>query len=646
MSAPLQRKLAGILYADVAGYSRLTGADEDGTHRALSGHLDCIARTVQDHSGSVVHYAGDAVLADFPTASDALRCAVAVQSEIARRDDALPEESRVRFRIGVNLGEVIVDRDDIYGDGVNIAARLEALAEAGGVCVSGTVYDAVGNKLPLAFRFLGEQRVKNIERPVRAYQVLAQAGPCDPKPSMLARRHLTRSLVAALAVLLAVFAIVGWWLLREMGTPAVEPAPVAVTAPEPAPALLSLPAVQAPVDTRKSIAVLPFSNLGGDPEQEYFIDGVTNDLITDLSQMSNLLVIASNSVFTYKGTAVKVQQVAAELGVEYVLEGSVQRSGNRVRVNAQLVEADTGHHVWAERFDAQLTDILTLQDQVSRRIVSALAVELTADEDRRRSTVQRVDPEAYDTLLRGLELFRRFTRENNIAAREYFERAVAIDPDFARAHADIALSYAQDLQFGWLHPGTPEYADAMARAFEHGRRALAIDDRLREVHFALTSLYASSGQTDKAIEHGYESVRVDPNYADGYANLAQALVYAGRPQEALRHMATANRLNPRGAFFYEWIEGHAHMLLGDYQRAIEAFQNVIARNPGFPGAHVTLAATLGNLGRIDDAEWQAGEVLTLLPHMSLARERERRPYTRDADMDWYLEGLRRAGVPE
>ncbi len=644
MSQPLTRKLAAILYADVAGYSRLTGEDEDGTHRLLSGRLDLVADAIATHGGRVVHYAGDAVLADFPTASDALRCAVDAQTRLAARDTALPEERQLRFRMGVNMGEVIVDRDDIYGDGVNVAARLESLADPGGVCISGTVYDAVGNKLPFGYEFMGEQQVKNIERPVRAYRVLAEGDAPDGAQPASPGRAGRRIALAALALALAAAGALGMWLAGSGDTTTGPRQPPGT--PSTAPAELSGADAVTDSGAKKSIAVLPFFNLSGDPEQEYFIDGVTNDLITDLSQLSDLMVIAANSVFTYKGTAVKVQQVAAELGVAYVLEGSVQRAGARVRVNAQLVDASNGHQLWAERFDSEVTDILTLQDEVSRRIVTALAVTLTPSERQRLDSERRVNPDAYDALLRGLELFRRFTRETNAEARRHFERAVAIDPLFARGHADIALSHALDLQFGWLTPGGPAQEHVVDVALTHGEEALRLEPDLREGYFALTVLYTFTKEIDRAVAAGREAIRIDPNYADGYAALAQSLVYAGRPAESLQLMKVANRLNPRASFFYEWIEGHASMLLGDHERAIERFRNVIARNPAFPGAHLTLAATLSQTGHIEDARWEAAELLTLLPDFSLAHERERRQYARTQDMDWYIEGLRKAGLPE
>lgn len=628
------------MHADVVGYSRLSGADEDGTHHAVTAAFELITAYVNDAGGKVVNYAGDAVLVDFPTVSDALNCAVRVQDELDYRNTGLHESQRVLFRIGINLGEVIVDRNEIFGDGVNVAARLQSLAKAGGICISGSTYDAIGRKLSLSYRNLGEHQFKNIDQPVRVYEITRGEDSKAAKAETKRRTHAFRSfawpVVGASIFILA--AISFWYLTRLSPFPPLTPSTTQLS-----------DAASVRTDTGRpeevpetSIAVLPFTNLNNDPTQDYFIDGVTNDIITDLSQLSGLFVIASNSVFTYKGAAIKVQQVGRELGVKYVLEGSIQRAGNRVRINAQLINAESGHHLWADRFDQQLTDIFALQDEVSRRIVSALAIKLTPLEQARLNQSGEVNPQAYDTLLRGLELFRRFTPETNAEARRYFQRAVAIEPDFARAHADITLTHAMDLQFGW-QPKTKALID---EALVHGEKALALNPNVRQVHFALCSLYTVLKQHDKAIAAGREAVRIDPNYADGYANLAQALIFAGQPEEALTIMENATRLNPRYAFFYTWIIGRAHMLLGHYDEAVALFKEVIENNAHFTGAHLTLAAIYGNVGPLEDAEWQAAEILALLPDFSLAREREQTPYRDPIHLDWYIDGLRKAGLPE
>lgn len=624
----LPRKLAAVLYADVAEYSRLTGQNEEGTHQRLSAHLDLMSAQIDSSGGRVVHYAGDAVLAEFPTVTSALSCAVAVQQEIARVNTPVPASERVAFRIGVNLGEVIVDRNDIYGDGVNVAARLETLAEPGGICVSGTVFDAIGSKLALHFDYLGEKTVKNIRQPIRAYRIDLETSSNGSRPRRTPRYSARR--ITTIAAVLGLIALAGGSLLWFSGPdsePAPESAAISGTGATPA---------------TDAIAVLPFANLSGDTEQDYFSDGITNDLITDLSQLSQLLVIASNSVFVYKGTPVKVQQVAEDLGVRYVLEGSVQKSGDQVRINAQLIDAMTGHHLWADRFDRRLDDIFALQDEISRRIVSALSVQLTEAENQRLGQTAHTNPEAYDLLLRGLESFRRFTRDTNIEARQFFLRAIEHDPDYARAHADVGLTYAMDWQFGWDIP-----TEALIReALSYGHRALELDDMLPEVFFALGSLYTMTGQPEKALEYASRAVELNPNYADGYAQWSQVLLYSGRTEEALERLKTAMRLNPRHSFFYTWIEGHAYLLERRYDEAIALFENVLERNAHFDGAHLTLTFALAESGRIEDANWQAQEILALRPDFSLDEERVRVPYLRQSDKERYLSALKKAGLPD
>ncbi len=388
----VKRKLTAILYADVAGYSRLTGEDEEGTHRLLSAYLDVITANIEKHGGRTVHFAGDAVLADFGSVVDALACAVEAQRELRKRNEGLPEERRVQFRIGLNLGDVIVDRDDIYGDGVNIAARLEGLAQPGGICISGGVYQQVRNKLELAYEFMGPQEVKNIAEPVPVFQVQLDPVVAGKRPDRGVRPPRWRSVALAAAVVLLVGAgAVAFWNFYPRSS--APPGIVAST---------SAPENAAPkLPGKPSIAILPFENMSDDPGQEHFSDGLTEDIITDLSQLEDLIVIARASVFTYKGKPVTVQQVARELGVQYVLEGSVRKSGNRVRITAQLVDGKTGHHLWAERYDRDLKDIFALQDEIAQKIRATLAgyavktAEGSVATDRYEAigTVVSVDPE-------------------------------------------------------------------------------------------------------------------------------------------------------------------------------------------------------------------------------------------------------------
>jgi adenylate cyclase len=617
----MERRLAAILSADVVGYSRLMGADEAGTLAALKAcRKELIDPKIAGHGGRIVKLMGDGALVEFASVVEAVHCAVAIQEGMAARNIGIDDGRRIDFRIGINVGDVIVEGDDIYGDGVNVAARLEGLAEPGGICVSRAVRDQIRDKLDLALDDLGEVEVKNIARPIRAFRVGTEPG----APTTAKKRSIAWPWPAAAVVTMALVGAAGavaWWQ-PWTGQPETVP-------------------VERPADL-PAIAVLPFDNMSGDPAQDYFSDGITEDLITDLSRVSGLFVIARNSVFTYKGTPVKVQQVGRELGVAYVVEGSVRKAGDRVRINAQLVDAATGRHLWADRYDRELTDVFALHDEVVQKIVAALAVRLTADEEARLGRAAKVDPEAYDLLLRGLARFRRFSREDNAAARAFFERAMALDPRFARAHADAAWSHALDVAFGWTDSPEP----SLQRAIDMAQHALALDESVPQVHIALASIHRRQRRFDESIAAARKAIELDPNYADGYAQLANSLNYGGRPEEALKAIDTATRLNPRNPFFFRQIVGQAHFLLGRYEEAASAFEKVLERNPNLLPAHLVLASTYAHLGRIEDAQWAAQEILTLQPNFSLAQERERTAYKRPADQERYIDGLRKAGLPE
>ena len=627
----MERRLAAILAADVVGYSRLIGEDEEGTLARLKAtRMDVIEPRLARHHGRLVKLMGDGALVEFASVVDAVACAVDIQEAVNQRAAGQAERDRILYRIGINIGDVVVEGDDILGDGVNIAARLEGLAEPGGICVSGKVYDEVRTKLDFTYDDLGKQRLKNIQEPVRIYAIRAGAGAGAGGTAYAAparRKSPAQALVAAAAaVILIGVGLIVWLRPWEAGV-----APVAAPAQVPA---LS--------DDRPSLAVLPFENLSGDPEQEYFVDGMTEDLITDLSQVSGLLVIARNSVFTYKGRAVNVQQIGRELGVKYVLEGSVRRAGNRVRINAQLVRTLDGTHIWAERFDREITDVFALQDAVTRKLVTALAITLTQGEEQRLSRRGEVSPEAYDMLLRGLERLRRYTPEDNRLSRDYFERALALDPNFARAHADLAFSYSMELLSGWT--AAPE--ESLLLAKKHADFALELDPGLREVHFAMASVYLKERRFEEAIESSLRAIKIDPNYADAYVQMAWLQMYAGRAAEGIELVEQAMRLNPHYSFFYSTVRGLIALHLERFEEAAASFEAAVNRNPQFPMAHQLLAATYAHLGRIEDAEWEAGELLTLLPDFTLSAERARAPYKRQEDLEFYIEGLRKAGLPE
>ncbi len=616
----VQRRLTTIVAADIAGFSRLVGIDEEGTLSAQRRHRkDLIDPLLERHGGRVANTAGDSLLIEFPSAVEAVRCAMSVQAEMSVRNAGVPPDRRIEYRIGINVGDVVVEDDDLLGDGVNIAARLEALAQPGGICLSGTTRDHIRDRLDIGLQDMGEVSVKNISRPVQVFRVseTPSQGVSPSRPP-----HRRRLLAAGIpAALFGLIAIVGLWQPWEH-----RAEPLMIERPA------GLPA----------IAVLPFENISGDPEQDYFSDGITDDLITDLSRVSGLFVIARNSVFTYKGAPVRVQQIGRELGVTHVVEGSVRRAGGRVRINTQLVDASSGRQLWADRYDRDLTDVFALQDEVVQKIVSALAVRLTAGEEARLDRAAKVDPEAYDLLLRGLARFRRFTPEDNAAAREFFLRAIAVDPGFARAHADLAWSHGIDTAFGW----TDDSDASLKQAIENAENALALDDSVPQVHMAFANIYRRQQNAEASIAAARRAIALDPNSADGYAQLANSLIYGGQPEAALKAVDSAARLNPRNPFFFRYILGRARFQMGDYEDAAAILLSVLERNPDFFPARLTLAAAYGQLGRADDAEWQTLEILTLQPDYSLKLESERRTFFTGADHERFIEGLRKAGLPD
>jgi adenylate cyclase len=614
---PVDRKLAAILSADVEGYSRLMGDDEVATVRAITEYRAVITSMVAARGGRVVDAPGDNVLAEFASVVDAVQSAVDIQRELESRNAALPPTRRMRFLIGINLGDVIVEGDRLYGDGVNIAARLESLADGGGICLSGTAYDQIEGKLPFGYEFKGEHSVKNITRPVRVYRLHLDPS-AAPGPRARARSRLVKPVAAAVAILVLLGAAgwVGWRWLRP---------------PESA---------GLPLPDRPSVAVLPFVNMSGDPEQEYFSDGMTEDLITELSTLSGLFVIARNSVFTYKGKAVKVRDVGRELGVRYVLEGGVQRSGSRVRITAQLVDATTGYHIWAERYDREVNDIFALQDEVTQRIVSAMAVKLTEAEKRRLGRPPTGNPEAYDLVLRGHEERRLTTRDGNAEARRLFVKALDLDPNYAAAYLGLAWTHLQSWQFMWSTD-----REGLERARELAERAIALNESLVGAHHVLGQIYLWMKQHDRAIAEAQQAVALAPNDADGYETLAETLCWSGRPEECIQAIRHAMRLNPHYPYFYDWTLGHGYYLTGQRQQALDSLARALKGNPNFLPAHAYRGVLFTELGRMNEAREEFEQASHLGTGVSMVSLRERLPYKRPADLDRLLTAAHRAGRP-
>ncbi|MEX2650182.1 MAG: adenylate/guanylate cyclase domain-containing protein [Alphaproteobacteria bacterium] len=579
-----ERKLAAILAADVAGYSRLMSHDEEGTLRRLKAHLgDLFEPRIAQHRGRIVKRTGDGLLVDFASAVEAVRCAVALQSGMAERNRAAPDAERIEFRIGINLGDVIIEGDDIYGDGVNIAARLEGIAEPGAILVSRAVRDSVRDKLDVALEDLGERPVKNIAKPIRVFRV----GGTDR---------------------------------------------TAATAPAAAPP---------PLPAKPSIAVLPFTNMSGDAEQEYFSDGMTEDLITDLSKLSGLFVIARNSSFAYKGKAAKVQDIGRDLGVRFVLEGSIRKAGNRVRITAQLVDAVSGGHLWADRFDRELTDIFATQDEVVQKIVGALAVKLTRGEEQRLRRRGTGSVEAYDFWWRARELLGRGTRDAAAQARAMYLRAIDIDPGFAAPCAGLSLVAVSEYVSDW----SADPARSLDEAERWARRAIELNDQEPVGHMALGSALMWRRHHDAALAEHRRSVELDPNFAQGYVGVGGALMYAGRAAEAIEPMATAMRLDPHYPGIVLHFLAQAHFSLGHYEAAAGRLLERIARNPQTDSSRMLLAACYGDLGRLDEARAVWADMLAVNPEFSLAQRARVLPYKDPADFQRIVDGLAKAGLP-
>jgi adenylate cyclase len=574
----MQRRLAAILAADVVGYSRLIRADEEGTLAAFSAlRAEIIDPMIADHHGRVFKLMGDGVLAEFASVVDAVRAAAKVQQAVAERNGITPHDRRIEFRVGINLGDVVIDGDDIHGDGVNVAARLEGLAEPGGILVSAAVYEQVRDRIDVPFEDLGEQQVKNIDRPVHV-----------------------------------------WRWVRNTALPLTQ---------------TTGGSEQRELPEKPSIVVLPFDNMSGDPEQEYFSDGITEDIITDLSKVSGLFVIARNSAFFYKDKAFKVGDVCGDLGVKFAVEGSVRKAANRVRITAQLIDGSSGGHIWAERYDRDLTDIFEVQDDVTEKIVRALEVKLVGTTEARQQTD---NPEAYDCVLRGREQYRLFTSDSNVAARKLYKQAIALDPNYAEPYAGLAETYVQD----WFMGDQP----ALDRAFELAQQAAARDPSLPFVQEALSTVHLFKKQHAEALATARRWIDLEPGNADAYATLAGTLHFAGDNEEVIALLEKAMRLNPVYPFFYPHYMGLANLGMRRYDAAVAALKQSIALNPEVLWPHVVLAACYGQLGENSNASAQLAEVHRIHPGFSTPWLLNFMPYKHSGDSNALVEGLRKAGL--
>ena len=627
-----KRKLSAILSADVAGYSRLMGEEEEETVRTLKAYREVMAILVREHRGRIIDFTGDNLLAEFASVVDALRCAWDIHKEIKARNSGLPEERKMVFRIGINLGDVIEEEERIYGDGVNVAARIESLAEAGGISISGTAYDQVKNKLPWQYEYQGEQAVKNITEPVRVYRVVMEPGAGVAKVSEEKISRLKKwgwAGIGAFAILILGAITVAVWHSYFSPAPQPEEAPL-VWNPE-----FELP-------DKPSIAVLPFANMSGDPEQEYFSDGITEEIITGLSKVPRLFVIARNSTFTYKGKPVMIQQVGQELGVRYVLEGSVRKSADRVRITAQLIDAMTGKHLWAEKYDRDLKDIFALQDEIMMKVIAALQVKLTEGEQALIVAGGTDNFEAYAKFLQGVEYVKRFNREGNLLARKMAKETIALDPNYPRGYRLVATTHMLEVWLGISK--SPK--QSLAKAAGLYQKVIDMDPSDAVARGFLGFVYTMMRQYEKGIAEAEKAVALNPNAADAQCIFGMVLRLNGRHKESINATEKAIRLNPFPPTWYLHNLGYAYFLTGMYEDAIEAYKKALRLKPDNQMARLGLAASYSLSGREEEARTEVEEVLRLSPKFCVQRILKGWPYKKQTDKDLIVSALRKAGLPE
>jgi adenylate cyclase len=605
-------------------------ADEARTLATLKAHFQFMNSRIGEHRGRVVATHGDSLLAEFASVVDAVQCAMEIQKEIKARNGELPEEARMLFRIGINLGDVIEEDGNIFGDGVNVAARLESLADGGGICISRSVHDQVKTKLSVGYQSMGAHNVKNIAEPVHVYRIL-------PEPDAFGKAvgrawyRLKQWQKVAVAIGMAILQVfLGLAVKKYIDQAGSLPGMFSFFTEKTA----------LPLPDKPSIAVLPFENMTGDPTQEYFADGFTEQIITSLSKIPALFVISRNSTFTYKGKPVKVQQVSKELGVRYVLEGSVQKFSGRIRINVQLIDAISGQHVWAESYDRDLKDIFGLQDEVILKIASAMSVNLTAGEQARAWAEGTKSLEAYLKLMQGREYYIKQNRESNVLARRMAEEAIALDPKYAAAYALLGGTYMSDVFLGTNRP-----KESIAKAIEWTQKALAMNDSLADARSRLGVLYSWSGRYDEGIAEAERGVELDPNSGQANFFLGMVLRYAGKPKEAIPVIRQALRLEPIAPDIYVQNLALVYFQTGDCREAVAVCEKGLKRQPDHLSSHVIMAAVYGSCGKEKEARKEAAEVLRINPKFTVESFTGILPYKNPADRDRTAQGLRNAGLP-
>ena len=589
----MERKLVAILAADVVGYSQLMGVDEAGTLAEVKRfESEVIEPTVHRFGGRIVKRMGDGYLTEFPSVVASVECAVEWQNQAASLDQ------RMKFRIGINLGDVISEAGDIYGDGVNITSRIENLAEPGGISLSGAAYDHVKGKLPYGFTFKGEQQVKNIADPVRIYQ-LDSAARQSPglKNTATTKRSSFRlyGLILASIVIVVALSLLYFRPLTKDESSSSQPDVVAEQ--------------HTSDNWGASIAVLPFKNLSSDREQEYFSDGITNDIITDLSRFHDLLVTSSTTAFAYKGKAIDVKEIGRQLGVEYLLEGSVQRVDNKVRINAQLINSRDGNHVWAERYDRELSDIFELQADIVTAIVAALAINVSQAEQNQALKKPPQDLNAYDYYLRGMAHYHSRVKKSNPIAREMFSKAISLDPDYAAAFTGLGLVEFAKVSYGWTEfPG-----ESLKRSYQYGQKAIDLDPNNSTAHELLSSVYTFQNKFDLAILEARQALKLNPNSATIYSQLGWALLWAGQIEESISVLEISLLLDDSSVRNAWYHLGIGYYLKGEYEKALDILEKGLIKRPDFPGYHIIMAATYAQLNRLQDAQDSVATILRFDP---------------------------------
>jgi adenylate cyclase len=576
------RKLTAIMSADIKGYSILMADDEVFTIKMLNEYRSIMSNCIGQYNGRVVDSPGDNVLAEFASAVDALQCAVEIQKKLKKENDRLVESKRLEFRIGVNIGDVIQDGNRIYGDGVNVASRIEGLAEPGGVCLSKSAYEQIKKKLDFGFEYMGEHSVKNISEPVSVYKVLVDS---------------------------------------ERSRPLAEEQ-------------LELP-------DKPSIAVLPFVNMSGEPGQEYFSDGLTEQIINGLCKVPNLFVIARNSSFAYKGKSLSVKQIAQELGVKYILEGSVQKAADRVRITAQLIDATTGYHLWSENYDRDLSDIFALQDEITLKIIEAFQIKLTWGEQAHLWEGGTNSFQAFDKFMRGMDCLFGGNEEKNKQARHFFKEAINIDKSYALAYICLGYTHIGELMYRW----SKSPIESFEQAEKNAEKALALNDSNDLAHSLLSYIYLFKRQYDEAIKAGERAIELNPNGAVAHAQLAWTLICSDKIESAIKLLKRAIRLNPIDQAFYVTL-AVAYRYNGQFEKAIEVAKKAISGNPDDLTPYLTLAASYSSLDHVEEARKAVEEILRVHPGFSLEYHANTVPFKNQEELDKLINALRKAGSPE